>query len=409
MRRLVFGFLAALAISAPAPAALAWQAAPQAVATTQPSERQAQMNARVFDAVWNRVRVSYYDSNFGGLDWEAVRTRYRDSAVAAPETPELYRVLTAMLAGLGDAHAAVLTPTQARFESRRDEARPVMGVTALRVGERYVLADVRRGSPAEQAEIEFGWELRSLNGRPWFAGSPLTAGTPVNLEFVDQGGVVRPVTITPQLMAGKPLHEARWAAPGVLVLTFDEFDRGTAGWIDHELDRAPPGTRLILDVRSNRGGLVAEARAVLACFMPKGATWAIYRSRNSAPGDMRVSGGCTPFAGPMAVLVSGASRSAAELVPGALQVAGRATVVGRQTSGNVLISMQSRLPDGGRFNMSVQDVRLADGQRLEHVGVAPDVEAFTTLADRRAGRDPAMDAAVRVVMAQPVAAAPANP
>lgn len=409
MRRLVFGFLAALAMAAPAPSALAQAAASQAVPTAQPSERQAQMNARVFDSVWNRVRVSYYDATYGGLDWEAVRTRYRDSAVAAPETPELYRVLTAMLADLGDAHAAVLTPTQARFESRRDEARPVMGVTALRVGERYVLADVRRGSPAEQAEIEFGWEVRSLNGRPWFAGSPLTAGTPVTLEFVDQAGAVRPVTITPQLMAGKPLHEARWAAPGVLVLTFDEFDRGTAGWIDRELDRAPPGTRLILDVRSNRGGLVAEARAVLACFMPRGATWAIHRSRDTASGEMHVSGGCTPFAGPVAVLVSGASRSAAELVPGALQVARRATVVGRQTSGNVLISMQSRLPDGGRFNMSVQDVRLADGRRLEHIGVTPDVEAFTTLADRRAGRDPAMDAAVRVVMAQPVAAPTANP
>lgn len=406
MRRLVFGFLAALALAAPAPAVLA-QAAPAAPAAA--SERQAQMNARVFDSVWNRVRVSYYDATYGGLDWEGVRTRYREAAIAAPETPELYRVLVAMLAELGDAHAAVLTPTQARFESRRDEARPVMGVTALRVGQRYVLADVRRGSPAEQAEIELGWELRSLNGRPWFAGSPLTAGTPVTLEFVDEAGVVRPVTITPQLMAGKPLHEARWAAPGVLVLAFDEFDRGTAGWIDKELDRAPPGTRLILDVRSNRGGLVAEARAVLACFVPKGSTWAISRSRNAAPYDMKVSGGCTPFAGPMAVLVSGASRSAAELVPGALQVAGRATIVGRQTSGNVLISMQSRLPDGGRFNMSVQDVRLADGRRLEHVGVAPDIQAFTTLADRRAGRDPAMDAAVRAVMAQPVAAVAANP
>jgi carboxyl-terminal processing protease len=407
MRRLVFGFLAALAIAAPAPAALAQTAPP--VATAQASERQAQINAKVFDAVWNRVRVSYYDATYGGLDWEAVRTRYRDTAIAAPETPELYRVLVAMLAELGDAHAAVLTPTQARFESRRDEARPVMGITALKVGQRYVLADVRRGSPAEQAEIELGWELRSLNGRPWFAGTPLTAGTAVTLEFVDPSGTVRPVSITPQLMVGRPRHEAHWAAPGVLVLTFDEFDRGVAGWIDKELDRAPPGTRLILDVRSNRGGLVAEARAVLACFVPKGSTWAISRSRNAAPYEMKVSGGCTPFQGPLAVLVSGASRSAAELVPGALQVAGRATVVGRQTSGNVLISMQSRLPDGGRFNMSVQDVRLADGRRLEHVGVAPDIEAFTTLADRRAGRDPAMDAAVRVVMAQPVAATTATP
>lgn len=408
MRRLVFGFLAALALVLPGPAAFA-QAAPAPSTPSPASERQAQMNARVFDAVWNRVRTSYYDATFSGLDWEAVRTRYRDRAVSAPETPELYRVLGAMLGELGDAHAAVLTPTQARYESRRDEARPVMGITALKVGQRYVLADVRRGSPAEQADIELGWEVRSLNGRPWFSGAPLTAGTPVSLEFVDQTGTVRPVSITPRLMGGKPVHEARWAAPGVLVLTFDEFDRGVAGWIDHELDRAPPGTRLILDVRSNRGGLVAEARAVLACFMPRGAVWAISRSRGAGPYEMKVSGGCTPFAGPLAVLVSGASRSAAELVPGALQNARRATIVGRQTSGNVLISMQSRLPDGGRFNMSVQDVRLADGRRLEHVGVTPDVEATTTLADRRAGRDPAMDAAIRAVMAQPLPTTTANP
>jgi carboxyl-terminal processing protease len=410
MRRWIIAFLAAALFAAPAEGTFAqtWSDAPTAARAAAAERGRASMNGRVFDAVWNRVKNTYFDPRYNGLDWVAVGNEYRPRALAAADEGELYRVINQMLDRLDDAHAAALSPTLARFESRRDEARPLLGLQILRQDDRFVVEDVKPGSPAERAEIELGWEVRSFDGRPYVPGQLLTAGTPVTVEFVDAAGLVRSVPITPQLMAAPVRRETRWAAPDVLVLTFDEFNFGTTSWIDQQLDRAPPGTRLILDIRGNRGGLVMEARSVLGCFLPKNQVWAQFRTRSGKPHPLKTGGGCTPFTGPMAVVVSGSSRSAAELVPGALQEAGRAVIVGRKTAGAVLIAMETRLPDGGRFNMSVEDVSLANGTRLEHRGVSPNVEAFTTLADRRAGLDPALSAAVAAVKAAPARPA-ANP
>jgi carboxyl-terminal processing protease len=406
MRRLLLGIAAALALTAPGGMALARAEGPAATAAAAPTPdaRRARTNARVFDAVWNRVRTAYFDPTFHGLDWNAIREQYRPGALAAVDEAGLYRVINQMLGELDDGHAGALSPTLARFEARRNEARPLLGLQILREKDRFVLEDVKPGSPAEQSAIELGWEVRTFDGHPYVPGTHLSPGVPVNVEFVDATGAARTVSITPQLMAAPVRREARWVEPGVLLLTFDEFNFGTTSWIDHQLDRAPPGTRLVLDLRGNRGGLVMEARSVLGCFLPKGRVWARYRTRgNAVDKPMKTGGGCTPFAGPLAVIVSGSSRSAAELVPGALQEAHRATIVGRRSAGAVLIAMESRLPDGGRFNMSVEDVSLANGVRLEHRGVTPEVEAFTTLADRRAGRDPAVEAAVRAVKQTPAA------
>lgn len=403
MRRLLTGILAALAVAAPAQFAWAQAAPPPPAAAEAPpvSPFKARTNGKVFDSVWHRVKREYYDTTYRGLDWDEIGARYRPRALGARDEGELYGVLNEMLDLLNDAHAAAQSPTQARMEAGRDKPRPMLGVMVAREEGRYILQDVRLGSPAESAGLEIGWEVRAIDGRPFFPGSDLVAGKAVTLEVVDATGAVRPVVITPTLMAAPPRRTAAWAAPGVLVLTFDGFDRGTTRWVDSQLDLAPPGTRVVLDLRANRGGFVSEARGVLGCFLPDGRVWARYTSRGKRKGDLKVGGGCSDFPGQVAVLVSGSSRSAAELVPGALQQNGRAIIVGRKTAGAVLISTESRLPDGGRLNLSVNDVTLADGFRLEHNGVKPDIEAFTTLADRRAGRDPALEAAVRALTAPP--------
>jgi len=99
----------------------------------------------------------------------------------------------------------------------------------------------------------------------------------------------------------------------------------------------------------------------------------------------------------VAVLVDGNSRSAAELTPAALQEARRAVVVGEQTAGAVLISQETRLPDGGRLTLSRADFVTSGGVRLEKRGVTPDMQATVTRENRREGRDPALDAAVAVL------------
>lgn len=81
--------------------------------------------------------------------------------------------------------------------------------------------------------------------------------------------------------------------------------------------------------------------------------------------------------------------------------------MGRKTAGAVLIAQETDLPDGGRMILSRFDFITIGGTRLEKQGVIPDLEAETSPGDRRAQRDPAMDAAVEAVSARRAAASAA--
>src|SRR6185503_12589073 len=60
----------------------------------------------VFDQVWRLVDQHFYDRNFRGQDWRAVRERYRPLAEAAPDADAQAEIISDMLAELGASHTA---------------------------------------------------------------------------------------------------------------------------------------------------------------------------------------------------------------------------------------------------------------------------------------------------------------
>src|SRR5918994_1222115 len=60
----------------------------------------------VFDEVWRLVDQNFYDRDFRGHDWKALRDRYRPLAEAAPDADAQAKVVSAMLAELGASHTA---------------------------------------------------------------------------------------------------------------------------------------------------------------------------------------------------------------------------------------------------------------------------------------------------------------
>lgn len=372
-----------------------------------PSRARVRLNQRVFDRVWNEVRRGYYDATLRGVDWTAARARFRPLAEAAADERTLYRVLNDMLDLLDDGHAAASPPAAVRRQDRQYERRAVMGMTLMAGEEREVwtVERVRAGSPAEAADIQVGWSLQLIDGRPWGPDYEVFDGRPVRLTLKDEVGQTRLVNVTPRLMDGPAPFVADRSRPGVLVLTIEQFDQGLGDWVGRQLDGLPPDVDVILDLRANPGGRLSEAEAVLTCFLPRGQAWATRTSRSGRAVVMRASGGCgdheEPVANPVAVLVDRASRSAAELTPAALQEAGRGIVVGEKTIGSVLIAQDTDLPDGGRLTLSRADYVTSGGVRLEKRGVTPDILTPRTLSQRRTGEDPAMAAAIEALGREP--------
>ena len=399
--------LAAVPVSAQtAPASAAAEAAAAAVQAAPDRER-VRLNQRVFDRVWNEVRTEYYDPTLNGVDWRAARAAWRPRALAARDDRELYRALDEMLDLLDDQHAGASPPAVVRRRETLRTRRPVIGVTLARQdGGDYRVEQVRPGSPAEEAGISLGWMLRAVDGG-WSPELDVFEGQAVSLIFHDEAGVAHDLTVLPRVMDPVPAFSADRSRPGVLVLRVEGFEAGLGPWIGRQLAGLPAEVDVVLDLRNNPGGRLAEAEAVLGCFLPANQPWAVRTNRSGARETLKTDQPCgqlsEPIPNDVAVLVNGASRSSAELTPAALQEAGRAVIVGERTGGAVLISRDTELPDGGSLTLSRANFVTLGGVRLEKTGVSPDLTVALTAEDRRAGRDPVLDAAI-AALAGPVSA-----
>ncbi len=391
-------------VAAPAPAAVA----PERTVAARLSSERVRMNQRVFDRVWHEVRGQYYDPGLHGVDWAAARRAYRPRAMVAADDRALYRVLGEMLALLDDEHASVSAPAVARRSDTARQARPTIGVTLRRDPDApgvYVVERVRDASPAEAAGITAGWRLDTTAPDAWFPELDLVEGRAVTLVFSDAAGVSRSLIVTPRIMQPRSPFAADLSRPGVAVLRVDAFDLGLGDWLGGQLASLSPDTDVVLDLRGNPGGRLLEADAVLSCFLPRDLAWATRTSRSGRPIVMKTAGGCgdleTPAANDVAVLVDADSRSAAELTPAALQEARRAIVVGERTAGAVLISQDTRLPDGGRLSLSRADFVTAAGVRLEKRGVTPDLTVAEAAVGGGQRDDPALAAAIEALARGP--------
>ena len=145
---------------------------------------------------------------------------------------------------------------------------------------------------------------------------------------------------------------------------------------------------LVLDLRSDPGGLLNQAVAVSAAFLPKDAL-VVYTDGRTPDAKMRLSATKDNYARrgedylkdlppavkkvPLAVLVDGGTASASEIVAGALQDHKRATVLGTQTFGKG--SVQTILPLGNNAGLKLTTARYYTpaGRSIQAKGIEPDI------------------------------------
>ena len=130
---------------------------------------------------------------------------------------------------------------------------------------------------------------------------------------------------------------------------------------------------LVLDLRSNPGGLVEQAEEVAAQFLP--AESPIY-IRKDAEGEEEttVPEGNEPVYAPLVVLVDGGSSSSAEIVAGALRDNGRAEVIGETTFGTGTVLDEYLLSDGSAMLLAVAEWLTPNRDSIRGSGIEPDIE-----------------------------------
>ncbi|OEJ32201.1 S41 family peptidase [Streptomyces subrutilus] len=261
-----------------------------------------------------------------------------------------------------------------------------VGLWARRGPEGRIEVDkVQPAGPAARAGVRPGDRLLSVDGQA-VTGLAVTgvvallrgeAGTPVVLNLSREGADLTE-TVRREQLRTEPVT-VRQLRDGITVIKVASFTRGSGERVKAAVRAAPPGGGLVLDLRGNPGGLVAEAVTAASAFLDGGLV-ATYDVRGEQRALYADPGGDTTR--PLVALVDGGTMSAAELVTGALQDRGRAVAVGSRTFGKGSVQMPTELPDGSVAELTVGTYRTPGGRGLDGSGITPDVAAGTGAEER---------------------------
>jgi carboxyl-terminal processing protease len=399
--------------------------APPPGAKVAPDVLSRQDRAEIFEQVWKTINEEYYDPNFRGVDWRAVGECYRPQAEAAQTDAEFYGVFELMLSELRDGHT-VFIPPPPPGAPREEGGRGSLGVKLGDAEGRVAVVAVEPGSKAESLGVRPGHVLREVNGRPveehvallrskiagssterlfrlkmlaallygGFLARPRTLGLTdgdgreFTVELAEEAGRAEPPNLTSRrLDSGAGYIKFRSWTPPVQ----DEFRRALAALKD------APG--LVIDLRGNGGGEGRVVREITGSFFTRETHTGSMRARAGPPEKSYARPAPDPYRGAVVILVDEESASASETFTAFMQEVGRARVVGRPTAGSTFARTGFReFKGGGRLFFSTRSYVTPSGRELEGAGVTPDVSVPLTLADLRAGRDAALEAAESLLL-----------
>lgn len=225
-------------------------------------------------------------------------------------------------------------------------------------GDYVVIAQPYKGTPSDRAGLKIGDKILAIDGEDAkgftteevskrLKGDP---GSTVKVTVEKLvGGATETVTLRRERIAIPSIPYAGFVGDGIAYIHHNEFTEDSYREMRAALLRMQqeqPLRGVILDYRSNGGGLMDEAVNVLSLFVPKGTEVLITRGRDSIR-EKRYRTEHTPVLAdsvPMAVLINGSTASSSEIVTGALQDLDRAVVIGQRSFGKGLV--QSTFPVG---------------------------------------------------------------
>lgn len=130
---------------------------------------------------------------------------------------------------------------------------------------------------------------------------------------------------------------------------------------------------IVLDLRSNPGGLLEEVVDVTSRFLPEGVVVNVVDNQGKRTAlEVKPNGVTIDL--PMVILVDNFSASASEVLAGALQDYGRATIAGSKTFGKGSVNVLRHLKDGSGLYITTARWLTPNGRLIEGEGIDPDYE-----------------------------------
>jgi carboxyl-terminal processing protease len=330
------------------------------------------------------------------------------SVAALPEDQIDKTLFDGITAGL-DRFSRYSSPDVARDQRAARDGFGGIGVTLDTSKEEFRITAVSPRSAAELAGIKPDDRLVAVDKVP-------TAGrSHSDVVHALRGPILSTVEVTvyrPSLAQNRTFHLQRELVilPTVTVsrdgdtavLQVASFNQNTTQQVVEAVynlkrEMGPQLRGIVLDLRSDPGGLLDQAVSLVDVFVPNGPIVATVGRHPASRQFFEASGESIAPQIPVVVLINGGSASSSEIVAAALQDAGRAVVVGSASYGKGTVQTVLRLPNDGELTLTWAQLVAPSGYLLHEHGVVPtlctsdlgDDDRFVQLAIQRAAVSPA--------------------
>ncbi|NOT59247.1 MAG: hypothetical protein HOP19_03370 [Acidobacteria bacterium] len=421
------------------------QSQPATVTTALSKADSSNLLERTFDQVWRTVKDKHFDPTLGGVNWDQVRVRYAARLAKIKTEAELYPLLQQMLGELHQSHFQVISPAAVVTDDEMPSGTATTGIELQVLGTQAVISAVEPNSSAAQTGLRPGYVITKA-GAHTVAGlaQKLTrstetaaikrlrlerlviarlkgeAGKSVTVQYLNEK--LRPQTAQLELQpyqgewsaafgnfGPQPMRfESKRLANGIGYIRFNIWVTPMMAKLRAALKDFEGMPGLIIDLRVNPGGVGGMANGLSGYLLDKEASLGKMQMRSGYQ-NFHVTpqkNAATPiFTGPLVILQDYGSASTSEVFAAGLQDLNRAVVIGERSAGAALPSFIEKLPKGGLFQYAIGDFKTSKGTLIEGRGVVPNLVAPPTRASLLAGRDLALEAALRHIASLPKARA----
>jgi carboxyl-terminal processing protease len=318
-----------------------------------------------------------------------------------------YGAIQGMVAAAGDPYTVFMNPLQSN-EFSNDLAGTFEGIGAeigIKKSELTIIAPLPE-SPAEKAGLRAGDNILAIN-KEMTQGMTVDQavskirgkkGTEVVLT-INRAGFDKPkeFKLMRDVIVVKSV-KTEMRSDKIFVITISNFNNDTENLFNKAVSQAveagPKG--IILDLRNDPGGYLETAIEVASEWIEDGVV--VTEKYNDQKKDEYLARGIARLKDfSTVVLINQGSASASEIVAGALQDTGKATIVGMQSFGKGSVQVLENLNDGSAIKITVAKWFTPKGNNINEQGIKPDVQVDLTDKDYEENKDPQMDKAVEIL------------
>ena len=299
--------------------------------------------------------------------------------VEPPDNEKLVRgAIDGMLKTL-DPHTVFLAPQRAkRMDEEFHGEYSGIGIQFdIRDGVIVVISPLE-GTPSYHLGIRAGDKIVEIDGKPVaktvtnddvfkMLRGPSGSTVQVAIEREDEPEMLK-FSIERAKIPIESIPYAYMVRPGVGYVRIIRFSQTTGDELEKALStlRGQGMKSLVLDLRSNSGGLLSQAVDVLDQLVPEGKKVVYTRGRiPSANADYYTTDRPKLMTGPLVVLIDHGSASASEIVAGAIQDLDRGLVGGTNSFGKGLVQNQLNLSDGSKLLLTIAKYYTPSGRLIQ--------------------------------------------